>query len=64
MDKKEALLEVLKGAKVYDPDNKIIIDYSDFGGGFFSVNGADDGGDLYLEIHTLDKDTNYKIIEE
>ena len=62
MNKKEALLEVLKGNIVYCKDINVVIDYSDFGGGFYSVGGADDGCDEYLEICKIPSDGSFILL--
>jgi len=59
MTKQEALMEILKGENVFCKDTNQVLGYSDFGGGFYALNGASDGGDCYVEVHTLPSDGTY-----
>jgi len=64
LTKKEALKAVLNGKYIMCVDINTVIGYSDFGGGFYSINGADDGGDIYLEVHTIPVDSTFILMED
>lgn len=63
MDRREALIEVLKGNVVYCEETKQTIGYIIHGKGFYELGGAPDGFDCGININELPSDATFVLVD-
>jgi hypothetical protein len=64
MDRRQALIEVLKGKIVYCKDTNQKIGYVIHGKGFYELGGAEDGFDCGLDVSELPHDATFILLED